>query len=83
MGAKNQKEYQCSVVNETVKIHRRKKTKAGFAGGSKHFVQCDQAECQYVDENIPPCPLTLSLFEEEISELDELLRRRRGSGDYY
>jgi len=83
MGAKKQKEYQCSVVNETVKIHRRKKSKAGWAGASEHFVQCDQVDCQYVDENIPPCPLNLSLFEEEISEHDELVRQRRGAADYY
>ena len=83
MGANKQREYQCSVVNETVGIHLRKKMKAGWMARSEYFVQCDQLECQYVDENLPPCPLSLSLFEEEIRERDELVRQRRGAYDYY
>jgi hypothetical protein len=29
------------------------------------FIQCDQAECQYVDENVPPCPLTPAIIDED------------------
>ena len=32
----------------------------------EHFVQCDQAECQYVEANAPPCPLHVGMFAEEI-----------------
>lgn len=83
MGANNQREYQCSVVNETVRIHLRKKMKPGWMTQSEYFVQCDQLDCQYVDENCPPCPLSRSLFAEEIQERDELVRQRRGAHDYY
>jgi hypothetical protein len=31
-------------------------------------VKCSEADCQYVDTNAPPCPLTLALFEAEIRE---------------
>ncbi|MFH2010267.1 MAG: hypothetical protein ABI333_26950 [bacterium] len=87
MGAKKQREYQCSVVDETVKIHLRKKAKAGWTSSSELIVQCDQGECQYVDDNEPPCPLTLLLFEEEIHDRDEKARlqreEREESSDYY
>ena len=83
MGANRQREYQCSVVDETIRIHLCKKTKAGRMAKSTYFVQCDQMECQYVDENLPPCPLSLSLFEKEIRERDELAVQRRGSYDDY
>ncbi len=82
MAAKKQREYQCSAVNEVVKIHLRKKPKAGQRSESVFFVQCDQSECQYVDENVPPCPLTLSQFADEIRERDEAARERREMPDY-
>jgi len=82
MGAQKQREYQCSVVDEAVKIHIRKRPKAGWAGNSALFVQCDQGECQYVDENELPCPLTLSLFAEEVRERDEMARQRREASEY-
>jgi len=31
-------------------------------------VRCSELECQYIDTNEPPCPLTLALFEAEIAE---------------
>jgi hypothetical protein len=31
-----------------------------------HFVQCNQADCQYVEANAPPCPLHVGMFAEEI-----------------
>ena len=30
------------------------------------FVRCDQSDCQYVEVNQHPCPLTLDLFSDEI-----------------
>jgi len=82
MGTKKQREYECSVVHEMVRIHLRKKSKAGLRSEGELFVQCDQAECQYVDANALPCPLDLSLFEEEILERDEKARERREMSDY-
>ena len=35
----------------------------------------------YTDENRLPCPLSLSLFEEEIRERDEMARQRREASD--
>lgn len=59
------KPFQCDVVNEIVQISLRKRRGRGFDGESHDFVQCDQADCQYVDENVPPCPLTPSLINED------------------
>ena len=74
---KKLREYQCGIVNEVVKIHLRKKSSGGFNSKGEFFVQCDQSECQYVDENKPPCPLSLSMFKEEIHEREEKSRRNR------
>jgi hypothetical protein len=43
----------------------------GFGRDRGYFVQCDQTECQYVDENKPPCPLQVSMFAEEIRVAEE------------
>ena len=84
MGAKRQQEYECAVVNEVVKIHLRTKVKAGWKKKkSELVVQCDQSECQYVDVNAPPCPLDLSIFDEEIREREEKARLRRETSDFY
>ena len=82
MAVKKSREYQCSVVNETVRIALRKKRTAGLQSRDEFFVQCDQDECQYVEENNPPCPLDLSLFEAEIQEKEEIARRRREDSTY-
>jgi methylisocitrate lyase len=60
------KSYQCSVVSETVSISLRRRQSLG--GNGKLFVRCSELECQYIDTNEPPCPLTLALFEAEIAE---------------
>lgn len=83
MGAKRQREYECLVVHEMVKIHLRKKVKARWTGTSELIVQCDQGECQYVDENVPPCPLNLSMFEEEILAREEKARLQREESEDY
>ena len=82
MAVKKSREYQCGVVNEPVKISLRKKSTAGLRSTDEFFVQCDQQECQYVEENKPPCPLNLSLFEAEIQEREEQARRRREESTY-
>jgi hypothetical protein len=82
MAVKNSREYQCSVVNETVRIALRKKSTAGLRSAREFFIQCDQHECQHVDENKPPCPLDLSLFEAEIQEREEKARQRQEESAY-
>jgi hypothetical protein len=58
--------FRCEVVSETVSITLRRKSSP--AGGGQLFVRCSEKDCQYVDANEPPCPLTLALFTAEISE---------------
>ncbi|MGH7316984.1 MAG: hypothetical protein ACREK9_04620 [Candidatus Rokuibacteriota bacterium] len=60
------KSYNCSVVSETVSISLRRRQSLG--GNGKLFVRCSETECQHIDTNEPPCPLTLQLFEAEIAE---------------
>jgi hypothetical protein len=31
-----------------------------------YFVQCNQAECQYVERNAPACPLHVGMLAEDI-----------------
>ncbi len=58
------KSFYCSVVSETVSISLTRRTR--FSERDDLFVQCSESDCQYVDANLPPCPLQLGLFAEEI-----------------
>jgi hypothetical protein len=60
------KTFRCEVVSETVTISLRRRTP--LSGKGKLFVRCSEVDCQYVDENEPPCPLTLDLFAAEVRE---------------
>ena len=60
------KPFNCTVVSETVTISLRRRQSLG--GNGKLYVRCSELECQYIDTNEPPCPLTLALFEAEIAE---------------
>ena len=68
------REFGCEVVSETVLIRLRRSNGLGRARG--YFVQCNQTECQYVDENKPPCPLHVGMFAEEIKVAEEVRGRR-------
>jgi hypothetical protein len=68
------KEFMCSVVSETVVI--RLKRPGGFGRPQGYFVQCNQTDCQYVDENKPPCPLHVGMFADEIRAAEEARARR-------
>jgi len=68
------REFWCEVVKEAVMI--RLKRTGGFGREQGYFVQCDQADCQYVEENKPPCPLNVGLFAEEIRAADDARARR-------
>jgi hypothetical protein len=63
------REFWCSVVSETVMIRLRRP--GGFGRPQGYFVQCNQGDCQYVDENKPPCPLHVGMFAEEIRAAEQ------------
>ena len=79
--AHKKRPFECSVVNETVSIHLGSRRVGGFTGEDQPFVRCDQTDCQYADDNKPPCPLTLALFADELEQRKERARARRDS-DY-
>ena len=60
------KSFDCGVISESVTISLRRRTSFGRLGA--WFVHCSEADCQYVDTNAPPCPLTLELFAAEVQE---------------
>ena len=66
MAKKDLRDYMCEVVHEEVKIYLRHSN-----GPKTRFVQCDQADCQYVDKNALPCPLYAGMFAEGIEEGEE------------
>jgi hypothetical protein len=68
------REFWCEVVSETVMIRLRRP--GGFGRPQGYFVQCDQTDCQYVDENKAPCPLNVGMFAEEIRTAEETRARR-------
>lgn len=69
--------YFCTVVSEQVGIALKNKPSLGRELKSDLFVQCNQLECQYVDLNQSPCPLSLELFAEEIEKRERKSRERR------
>lgn len=72
------REFWCEVVSERVQIRLRRSS--GFGRAPGYFVQCNQIDCQYVDENKPPCPLHVGMFADEIREADAA-RARRDEGE--
>ena len=68
MGGRKQRDYFCAVVSEGVKIALKNKAPISRELKRDLFVQCNQLECQYVDLNQAPCPLSLDLFAEEIEK---------------
>jgi hypothetical protein len=77
MGSKRARVFECPVVHESVQISLRDKRSLSLQSEKEYFVQCDQADCQYVAENKSPCPLNLSMFSDEIEEREEKNRLRR------
>jgi hypothetical protein len=67
------KSFECPVVSETVSISLRRRPT--LRSPQPLYVHCGERECQHVDTNAPPCPLTLELFAAEIAER---LARRAG-----
>ena len=73
MPRRKSKRFECPVINETVQIALKR---PGLFGRQELFVQCNQVDCQYVEENKPPCPLTPAMFAEEI-QADEAAAQAR------
>lgn len=74
------RKFWCHVVSEAVLIRL---TRPGGLGRlSTYFVQCNQADCQYVEANQPPCPLHVGMFSDEIRAAEAArAARREGGGD--
>jgi hypothetical protein len=54
----------------------RLKRPGGFGRNQGYFVQCNQVDCQYVEENKPPCPLHIGMFAAEIRAAEEARAHR-------
>jgi hypothetical protein len=65
---RSRKDYFCAVVSEDVEIALRNKSSLGRKFKNELYVLCNQSECQYVDFNQSPCPLSLDFFAEEIEK---------------
>jgi hypothetical protein len=63
------RDFWCSVVSETVSIRLRRP--GGFGRPQGYYVQCNQTDCQYVDENKAPCPLHVGMFADEIRAAEQ------------
>ena len=74
MSQGREREFWCEVVSEMVLIRLRRPYR--FSQPTGHFVQCNQTDCQYVDENKPPCPLHVGMFTEELRAVEEARGRR-------
>ena len=68
MRRRGEREFWCSVVSEAVRIRLRRPD--GFGRRPGHSVRCDHTECQYVDENVAPCPLQADMFADEIKAVE-------------
>lgn len=71
------KDFFCTVVSEDVKIKLKTKTSLSRIFNDDLYVQCDQFECQYADDNNQPCPLNLELFAQEIKDREERRKARK------
>jgi hypothetical protein len=76
MNEGNARAFWCTVVFEQVAIRLRRVD--GFGPQQGFFVQCYQAECQYVDKNELPCPLNVGMFAEEIKAAEAARAFRYG-----
>jgi hypothetical protein len=60
------KSVDCGVISEQVVATLRRRV---FGEAPTLFVQCSERDCQYVDSNRAPCPLSVDLFAAELREL--------------
>jgi hypothetical protein len=83
MSSRRKKDYFCEVVSEDVKIALKVKPTLSRKLTTELFVQCNQIDCQYVNQNAHPCPLHLELFAEEIANREEKRKARKEENSYY
>ena len=69
------REFWCPVVSEAVLIRLTRPSRLMQPTG--YFVQCNQVDCQYVEANVPPCPLHVDMFAEEIRAAAAVREARR------
>ena len=69
------RDFWCPTVSESVLI-RLVRPRGLTRTTPDYFVQCNQTDCQYVDENKPPCPLTSAMFADEIRAAEEARAQR-------
>jgi hypothetical protein len=77
MAGRKRRSFACDVVHEVVQIQLRTRHPGRFSAADQPYVQCDQRDCQYVDSNTLPCPLSLAMFAEELAEREAQARQRQ------
>ena len=63
------RDFWCPTVSEPVLI-RLARPRGLTRVTLDYFVQCDQADCQYVDTNALPCPLRVDMFRDDIARME-------------
>ena len=63
------RDFWCPTVSESVLI-RLARPRGLTRVTPDYFVQCDQADCQYVDTNALPCPLRADMFRDDIARME-------------
>ncbi|HWP46369.1 MAG TPA: hypothetical protein VNM22_04320 [Candidatus Limnocylindrales bacterium] len=77
MSNKKIRSFDCGVVHEVVQIYLTEKRSLGLESQRSYFIQCNQEDCQYVEENKLPCPLNLAMFAEELNERRQKMKQRK------
>lgn len=65
------KDVPCTIAGEEVHATLKQKFTMTFGATPRYFVDCNEEDCQYLGENMPPCPLSLQMFEKELSDIRE------------
>ena len=55
-------QFRCSIAGKSVSIVLR--SGQGLLEGGVPYVWCSERDCQHVDRNAPPCPLSTTMFED-------------------
>ena len=62
MNSRRTRPFHCAIASKEVTIALR--AGGGFREPAIPYVRCDERDCQYVDENQPPCPLDPAMFDD-------------------
>ena len=77
MSKRYSKKFHCDVIHEAVKITLKNKPTRGLQVSREKTITCDQSDCQYVENMVPPCPLTLEIFKAELEEIEKEKVKRK------